>query len=161
MFGIIQPLEIAFRNTIHNRLRSDLGRDDWYDIPGLLKSYEANLVQKARVNIFKTKKPLIADRVVAELTMGFWVTLLDKKYEKDFWNPHIWKCFPHGPKPDRRLMHKRLLKIRDLRNRIAHHEPIFRLNLRVESEKVLNVLKTICPISTCWVRSTHSLPQVD
>jgi hypothetical protein len=36
MFGVIQPLEIAFRNTVHRVLTNGLWRPNWYDI-GLLQ----------------------------------------------------------------------------------------------------------------------------
>jgi len=65
--------------------------------------------------------------------------------------------FPYGPKPDRKRMQKRFLKIRDLRNRVAHHEPIFFINLETEYVRILTALEWICPVSACWVRATHSI----
>ena len=35
LYGVIQGLEIALRNALHNTLRKELGRDDWYDHAGL------------------------------------------------------------------------------------------------------------------------------
>jgi len=62
-------------------------------------------------------------RVVAGLTFHFWVSLHENKYRDSIWTPHLHKVWPKGENLKR--VHKDLLKIRDLRNRIAHHEPIF------------------------------------
>jgi hypothetical protein len=156
MFGVIQPLEIAFRNAIHRVLTNDLGRADWY-LSGILQSPESDSITDARGNLARWKKPETPDRIVAELMFGFWVRLLNKKYEKTMWVNHLHKCFPHGPKPDRDKILDRFIKIRDLRNRIAHHEPIFFRNLETDCARVLTSLEWICPTSACWVRATHSV----
>jgi hypothetical protein len=156
MFATIQPLEVAFRNGIHRVLATDLGRPDWYDT-GALQSPEPDAVNAARETLRIRGKPQTPDRIIAELTFGFWVRLLNKKYEKTLWVTHLWKCFPHGPKPDRDKMLARFRRIRDLRNRIAHHEPIFFENLETEYTRVLSTLEWICPVSACWVRATHPI----
>jgi hypothetical protein len=156
MFGVIQPLEIAFRNAIHRVLTNDLGRADWYD-SGVLQSPEPESISDARGNLWRSGKTDSPDRVVAELMFGFWVRLLNKKYEKSLWVNHLRKCFPHGPNPDRDKMLDRFIKIRDLRNRIAHHEPIFLRNLETDWVRVMTSLEWICPTSACWVRATHSI----
>ncbi|SRR6266481_2762083 len=156
MFGIIQPLEIAFRNVVNRALVSGLGRPDWY-VAGILAGPELVSIDKARQSLYQWRKKETPDRIVAELTFGFWVRLLSNGYEQSLWGPHLRRCFPYGPKPDRKLLQKRFLKIRDLRNRVAHHEPIFFMNLETEYVRVLTALEWICPVSSCWVRATHSI----
>ena len=156
MYGVIQPLEIALRNAIHRVLTKDLGRADWYDA-GILQTPELESLSAARASLWHWKKAEAPDRIVAELTFGFWVRLLNKKYEKALWVSHLYKCFPYGPKPDREKMSQRFIKIRDLRNRVAHHEPIFFRNLETDYVRVLTSLEWICPTSACWVRATHSI----
>ena len=156
MFGIIQPLEIAFRNVVHGTLASGLGRPDWYDA-GILVNPDLDSIEKARKSLWFWNKTETPDRIVAELTFGFWVRLLNKNYEKSLWVPHLYKCFPHRPNPDRHKVQERFIKIRDLRNRVAHHEPIFFRRLERDYERVLTALEWICPVSACWVRATHSI----
>jgi hypothetical protein len=156
MYGVIQSLEIALRNAVHQALTSGLRRPDWYDM-GILQSAELESVSAARGNLYRWKKAETPDRIVAELTFGFWVRLLDRRYEKILWVSYLYKCFPFGPRPDREKMHAQFIKIRDLRNRIAHHEPIFFRNLETECARILTCLERISPVSACWVRATHSI----
>lgn len=68
-------------------------------------------------------------RVVAELTLGFWRYLLIARYEHSLWNPAIRAGFPalaHLSGSDsRKEVHQRIEKLNYLRNRVAHHEPIY------------------------------------
>jgi hypothetical protein len=160
MYGLIQPLEIAFRNSIHQVLTHDLKRPDWYDM-GILQTPELESISAARSSLWRWKKAESPDRIIAELMFGFWVKLLNKNYEKSLWVTHLHKCFPYGPKPDREKTHERFIKIRDLRNRIAHHEPIFFKNLETEYTRVLTSIEWICPVTACWVRSTHSISRLN
>jgi len=50
LYGVIQGLEIALRNALHNTLLKELGRDDWYDHAGL-EEKEIESVQKAKDSI--------------------------------------------------------------------------------------------------------------
>ena len=77
MYGIIQPLEIAFRNSIHYVLTTDFGRPDWYDT-GILEAPESESISSARSTLWRWRKPETPDRIVAELMFGFWVRLLSK-----------------------------------------------------------------------------------
>lgn len=68
-------------------------------------------------------------RVIAEFNLGFWRYLLIARYEHSLWNPAIRARFPalsHLSGADsRRAVHARVERLNYLRNRIAHHEPIY------------------------------------
>ena len=53
----------------------------------------------------------------------------------------------------RRQAHERLNKIRELRNRIAHHEPIFNKNLDCCHETILEVTNWTSPGPAEWIRT--------
>lgn len=62
-------------------------------------------------------------KIVAELGFGFWTRLTETRFEKQFWVPYINHAY--GSRVDRSRVHDDLRNIRLLRNRIAHHEPVF------------------------------------
>jgi len=70
-----------------------------------------------------------AGRVIAEFNLGFWRYLLIARYEHSLWNPAMRARFPglsHLSGSDsRRAVHERVERLNYLRNRIAHHEPIY------------------------------------
>lgn len=71
----------------------------------------------------KHKKHKHADgRIIADLEFGFWTSLTAKQWEKELWTPYIRHAYAKGT--SRGNIHKSLNIIRQVRNRIAHHEPI-------------------------------------
>lgn len=63
------------------------------------------------------------DKVVAELTFGFWTYQTDRFHEKSLWLPVLRHVYPPGA--DRAKIHTALTALRDVRNRLAHHESVF------------------------------------
>lgn len=129
LYGVIQPLEIAFRNSIHRILATGTGRSNWYEYSPL-RYREIETVREAKANIVRWSRAITPGRVVAELTFGFWIRLISRDYEKSLWVPHLYKAFPHLRKPDREAVFERFDSIKTLRNRIAHHEIIVSRNLQ-------------------------------
>lgn len=68
------------------------------------------------------------DQVIAELSLGFW-RFTTKGYQNTIWAPYLSSAFPFAPtRPGREVIDQKFLAIIRLRNRIAHHEPIFNGN---------------------------------
>jgi hypothetical protein len=156
LYGMIQGLEVALRNSIHRELTSGLGQANWYDLPGTLYQPETNAVGEAKRNI-PTGTPVTPGRVIAQLTFGFWVKLVSRNYEQALWVPHLRKCFPHLRRPSRVIVFDRLDKIRTLRNSVAHHERILQRNLKADYGDILETLGWVCPVTSAWVNVHNSL----
>ena len=62
-------------------------------------------------------------KVMAELSFGFWRHLTSASHEKTVWVPYLHHAYP--PRTDRASVDKIIGNINTVRNRIAHHEPIF------------------------------------
>lgn len=62
-------------------------------------------------------------KVMAELNFGFWRHLTSASHEKTVWVPYLYHAYP--PRIKRATVDKIIGDINDVRNRIAHHEPIF------------------------------------
>lgn len=76
LYSSLQGLEVALRNTLHRELSRVYGTA-WYDSPAMpLSSQAQQLVSNAKTTIAQNRKPVIPPRVVAELSFGFWVSLL-------------------------------------------------------------------------------------
>jgi len=116
-------LEVALRNTLNNALTAHWS-PTWYRdrsvplSPGS-RTEVAKAIQRATQGGI-TESP---GRVVAELTFGFWWSLLGDNYDQRLWKPCLKQAFPASVR--RRRLHATLDDLRRLRNRCAHHEPIF------------------------------------
>jgi hypothetical protein len=168
LYGVVQGLEICLRNAVDRIFRSAYG-PDWYDhMPTLMYPLPQKLAD-AKQSILRHGKLLTPGRVVAELSFGFWTALFGRKYETRLWVPHLHKAFPNAIRPtasrkksiamDRADVAHRLESVRQLRNRIAHHEPILHYKLDSEYCKILEATGWICPITAAWVGVTSSFPE--
>jgi hypothetical protein len=64
-----------------------------------------------------------AGKVIAELSFGFWSHLTNASHEKTLWVPYLHLAYP--PKTSRSNVDRIVSNINKVRNRIAHHEPVF------------------------------------
>lgn len=99
-------------------------------------------------------------KVVAELTLGFWRFLLTKTYRGTLWPNGLERAFVHGPFQDREQIDRAVLRIYLLRNRIAHHEPLFTRDLPADLRTIVEVTGWVCPQTATWVASESTVGAV-
>ena len=100
-------------------------------------------IKQARKRAQRGDQPLASGRVIAELTFGFWVQLYSRNYEASLWTPALRHAFP--AKMARSTTHGRLLELLGLRNRVAHHEPIFEQDHVENLERIVETLSWLDP----------------
>jgi hypothetical protein len=126
-YPVLSIFEIALRNSLNRELTTHFGTDDWYihmaSTPGLKELNKE--ISNAKRHLSKRGETIAANKIVAELTLGFWVRLLNVEYERILWKS-LRRAFPFMPKKERTRhnVSAPVNKIRNLRNRIFHHEPI-------------------------------------
>lgn len=94
-------------------------------------------------------------KVIAELRFAFWQAMFTARHDVRLWIPHIATQFPaaaHEPKRLRARVYSDLDTIRQLRNRIAHHEPIFARDLHTDLGRMLDLIRLRSPATAAWVR---------
>ncbi|MCH5237549.1 MAG: Abi family protein [Muribaculaceae bacterium] len=127
MYPSLSVLEVTLRNALCRELRTMTGRDDWYAIfpttPGLssLNKY----ITQASKHISGRHELVTPSKIIAELTLGFWVSLLNSEYERILWKD-LRRAFPYMPKNlrQRKNVSAPLNRFRTFRNRVFHNESI-------------------------------------
>jgi len=154
LYGVIQGLEVTLRNAMHNIIATPTGQPDWYDTIGLNDS-EIDAIYDAKKKIQEWGEPITPSRVVAELNFGFWVRLTGWPYEKTLWVPYLHKVFPIKLK--RTAIHNRLLDLKSLRNRIAHHQRIIggKRDLFRDYENLIETINWLDGDMASWVKATN------
>ena len=169
-YGPLQGLEVALRNAMHRRLTDRYG-GAWYD------NGNGGLDRGARERIAGARTELARDghgddphRIVAALSFGFWVSLLGPggrlddgrkaNYQMTLWRPALRGAFAHCANLNRKQAHGPLNTLRTLRNRIAHHEPIFARDLTRDHERILEVAGWISPATRVWIEHHSRVPEV-
>jgi hypothetical protein len=101
---------------------------DWLLNHKILEPRDLEKVRKQASRLTKVGKGVTKDNLITELNFGFWTGLLDTRYEMKLWRSKIIKrTFPNmSPKlRTRHHLSRHFNKIRKLRNRIFHYEPIW------------------------------------
>lgn len=148
LYPLVQQFEVALRNNLNRAIAAHCKTANWYDLsPSVLTQRERDAVAQAKDELIKEGKPTDSDRMVAQLKFGFWTSLLSREYERQLW-PHLLSAsFPYIPRRQRTraFIAERLVKIRRLRNRVSHHEPIFKLDLPLLYNEVEDAVGWLAP----------------
>jgi hypothetical protein len=150
LYPALQFAEVGLRNAIHRAMTARLKTDAWYDIPGArLTQWQQDQVTEAKRAIACRNKPLTAGRVVAELNFGFWTGFFNKAHGQTGIGHYLARSiYPHAPLNEQNLnkLGTRWNNIRDLRNRVFHHERIIHWkDLDARHHAILEV--------TAWISS--------
>jgi hypothetical protein len=151
----IQAVEVGLRNCINLALHAEFGVDWWKSgrFLGLIDHERTIDISMAERRIRNRGHTPVTGQIVATLSFGFWVGMLQPRFNATIWTKHMARSFAHLPdtkfRSDLAASAKRTA---DLRNRIWHHEPIFRENLSDEFRNVMELLNWICPAKATWIR---------
>lgn len=146
LYPSLHIFEIALRNAIDKTLSEYANCQTWYEVLPL-NIESKNKIEKAKKKIKKHGKEITHDRIVSELTLGFWTTFLTTKYSQYAFQPRIIKsCFKGVPANLRNIksLQKIFEKTRLLRNRISHYERIIHWkDLKEQHLQLLECIKWI------------------
>lgn len=158
-YGPLQCLEVALRNALHTQLRRSFGRPDWWTAAQLTGGGRHGVdraVEKLRKRgVWRPS----ADAVVAELTFGFWVSLLSNRSHRQFWVPALHRAFP-GYSGPRRELHAEMCEVLEFRNRVMHHEPIHHRALHKDHERVFRLMSRLSPECAALATELDRVPEV-
>jgi hypothetical protein len=154
MYTVIQGCEVTRRNAIHNRLKADHATELWYEKLGL-REIEQNSIAKAKKDLQEKAQAITPDRVVGELSFGFWVGLFSHGYEELLWTPSLVNLFPAST--TRGSVYSRLKDMKMFRNRIAHHNRIIGRpqTLRETYNLFLGTIRELNETMHTWVAATN------
>lgn len=160
-YTTLSVVEIALRNAINNSCKQYFSDEYWFKnvLP------EELLARIARVenNIIVQKKIPHNDRIVSELTFGFWTSLFNRRYAALLWKPlhQVFHNMPHHLR-QRALISPKLNAIRIFRNRVYHYEPIswsFRA-LQYQHANILDILNWLDKDLAEWITDIDRLPNL-
>jgi len=148
LFLPLHMLEVSIRNAICEAIELSYGANwPW------TTSFEISLPSPHPPN-FNPRRTLVNTRnnhatvgkVIADMKFAFWQNMFTGRHDGPIWNHHLKTVLPNSPNNKtvqvrRRELYDALNVIRVLRNRIAHHEPIFRRNIISELDLIIKVVR--------------------
>lgn len=159
----LQVLEVTIRNGVVAALERAYG-GNWISSRSFIKSLPrpqrgyspASDLQMTLAKVSTT------GQVISELKFIFWNDMFTSRHDVRIWDRHIRLAFPNLPsslsvQECRLLLYKQVFAIRKLRNRIAHHEPIFTRDVLSEFRRMTKVISWRCSTTSDWVNSEESV----
>lgn len=150
LYVYLQCWEITFRNKVDSFLRWKFGSEWPYDDNRAVRTLTND--EKRRLNETKTRQAqqrkqtkVSTDAIVADLSAGFWIALLSASHDVPYaWRYNLQRIFPNDRRLDRKTAHEMSERILSLRNRIAHHEPIYGLPLSQTYAEIQRLVSSMC-----------------
>jgi len=169
MYPSLNTFEITLRNAIDRVLSEHYGQEWLTNGQFALQDYEREKVQ-ASCRDLRNRNPTkhfpSQAQLIADLPLGFWTTFFRKKsYDEIFWRPHSKQIFPHvARKKDRNIadIQAKLKKIQSLRNRVFHHEPIWKKheNLIYIVDDIYRLVGWINPDVVAWMKEVDKFKKI-
>ncbi|MEZ8649399.1 hypothetical protein AB6D92_10505 [Vibrio splendidus] len=149
-------LEVALRNKLHE-LFCSLFNDNWPNDPAfqaMLNQHSSNSLNKARQKVNNRS----TEDIVAALSFDFWSNFLFRSNYEAFWRINYSKLNINGPKF--RQFKTKINEANDLRNRIAHHEPILRLDCSSIHTEILTAIQWLSFEIYRWTKEHTTVPVI-
>lgn len=126
--AVVQAIEISFRCNETN---------SWHKNEAFIRSLSSKGKHNPK-SLFESAKKKFPDspsKIIPEIRFVFWQKMLMANYEKRIWQECFNSIFPNAIVENRQILYDWTDQLRELRNRIAHHEPIiFNRNLKNDLE---------------------------
>ena len=139
-------LEVALRNRV-NAVMTRRHGPYWFDDPAfVLKDEQRAQLADGRANLARERKDETPDRLIAETTFSFWTSMLNNEYEP-LWRTGLSDIAlsEEGRRLTRKKLSAPLGRLRTLRNRIAHHEPIIYWSLPKHHDMAIQLTRWLAP----------------
>lgn len=156
-------VEVSTRNAVDEALTAEYGSTWPWDpaFEGSLPSPRTGY--KPRDDLLRARRdqPSTA-KVIPELHFVFWQKMFTRRFDARIWSKQLSATFPTAPSDSsmhdvRRELHDALDQVRRMRNRIAHHEPIFSRNLAADVAAMHLLLKYRCVDTLAWMNSHETV----
>lgn len=96
LYPLLHVIEVAFRNSLFNAVAEYVKDPNWLVDNNFLAEGEVQEIKK-QVKYLQYKNQLDISHLIAELKFGFWVRLLDRRYEYKqlLWPTLLRTTFPY------------------------------------------------------------------
>ena len=160
----LHVLEVSLRNAIVEAIEAVHG-GAWPWTEGFIRSLpepRPPAYNPTRDLSNCAKQQPTAGKVVAELKFAFWESMLTKRHQTRLWEAQFFNVFPNSPRgvtSDQRRSELRndVEEIRKLRNRIAHHEPIFPRALQDDFDRIMRCIQWRNVAAATWVNDIETV----
>jgi len=166
-YPLLQNLEVGLRNRIHTSITVSYGGNSyWFDDPAIVvEAIAKDSVEEAERKIRNRGESLTPSAVVSQLKFGFWTGILSSAYDVAIWRrPDVLQnTFPYMPGSirSREQARNKFRPLKDFRNKVFHHEPIWNLDLEAMRQSIYDALGWLDPSLVTVTKILDKFPEVN
>jgi Abi-like protein len=166
LYSSLQMWEIALRNKLNSFLSWKFTPRWPYDDTRALRQLAGNDRRKVTESIERQRqlrgiKTVPVEAIVADLSAGFWVSLLNSGYDVPFvWRYNLGRVCPNELTASRKDISDLSNELLALRNRVAHHEPIYHLPLKTRRVQIRRAISAMCLGANAYAEKTCTFSAV-
>lgn len=163
---VIHLFEICVRNAVANAAESAYGAN-WPSQQNFMLSLpnpgQPNFSPKRELNSTRSRAGnTTTGKIIADIKLAFWESMYTSRHDNRLWTPYLSREFPHLPagmtvQAARSRIHDVCEVVRRLRNRIAHHEPVFTRTLTTDYEGILEIVGYRSVQTAYWLSRTQTV----
>jgi len=155
IFRVLADVEVFLRNAIDRELQKfnvTLGNNmSWLDdLNQFIPPIRRLDIDRAKYFVVADGKTLDHASIVSQLNFGFWRSFLVRWNKDNLWRKALCFAFPHVPSRQPEYIFTRVRHLHVLRNRIAHHEPIYNRDIAHDFQICVEILNAISPAIAEW-----------
>lgn len=156
----IEITEVTFRIAVESAISKKYG-DQWYKNKKFKRilNQRSDETLKLAIRRARKKKNRTQNSVTAELPFNFWTNLMRPEHH-NFWKAHAKLAFPNLVNESPKQIQDMASQINRLRNDIAHHHPIFHLNVPSILSKMSRLTALKCKITARWMEQNSKVNDV-
>ncbi len=161
----IHICEVSVRNRI-DKLFCQLGENHWPRNASFRRKFSKESLDSLdkcieRIDRNNKSQSQKTDDVVAGLSFDFWSNTLRPEYAKHFWDSSLSTTFPNILPNQGRVDVQNLMKsVSDIRNRIAHHEPILDTDWSKKYKEILELTGMCCKQTARWMKHHCTIGEI-
>lgn len=162
VFEVIGIVEVVLRNAIVDELTL-LDQEmemEWFEyLEPLLSEKALSVFETAKERATSKAGAMSPTQLITELSFGFWTYLFSRRYDMSLWRVGLSHRFSSISSVKRSDVYNAMVSLKDLRNRIAHHEPIFRRDLSEDTSRMYELISWIDIDLVRWVQDQSRIEQ--
>lgn len=166
LYVYLQAWEICLRNKVASFLAWKYNESWPYDQIRAIRSFKGDDKRRITETIQRQEhrrgiRPVPTSAIIADLSAGFWVSQLSPRYAVTYsWRYNVTRIFPLEKGIDMQEAWRMCDELLNLRNRVAHHEPIYHLPLTDRLNSLRRIVGAMCGGTLAFAERTCTFEEV-
>lgn len=156
--------EVSVRNAVSDAL-SKVHSSNWHTAQSFRRSLKSNQHGYCPIDDLSkiANKHQSLNKVIPELKFVFWEKLFTSRFQKQIWDKHFHHIFPNHAclgstsAESREHIRRCIESVRLIRNRVAHHEPIFRFDIPALLHTMEHIIQLRCEDTSQWMMANQNV----